>query len=86
MDTQFLGYMRQPLDQDYVVKRGAQLLGRGYSGAEVKEIHRRALRWINENREPSPISGKIEPMRRDYSAAIAEVLADSVDIALRLYA
>lgn len=86
MDTMLLGYSRQPLDNQYIVRRAAQLLGRGYTENEVKEIHRRAIQWINENLEPGPVSGKLEPMRRDYSIALAEVLADSIDIALGDYA
>lgn len=84
MDTTLLSASRQPLDLRYRLERSLDLLRKGYEPAEVKEIFRRADLWIANNVEVNPGSGQIEPMRRDFSRAIAEVLQDGVDIAAGL--
>lgn len=81
MDTTLLGYSRQRLDSEYRTRKALELLKRGYSKNEVREIFRRAMIWLEETREPNPVSGKVEPLRREFSAAVAEVLIDSPDIA-----
>lgn len=86
MDTTLLSKSRQPLDSDYRIKKALDLLKRGYTKNEVREIFRRAFLWIDKELEPNPGSGKIEPMRRDFSRAISEVLADSPDIAVGRFA
>lgn len=85
MDTTLLSSSRQPLDNLYRSRRAVDLLRKGYDPVEVKEVFRRADRWIAENVEPNPGSNKIEPLRRDLSLALAEVLADSPDIAIGVF-
>jgi hypothetical protein len=86
MDTTLLGYNRQPLDVEYRTRKALQLLKRGYTENEVREIFRRAMIYLSENLEPNPGSGEIEPLRREFSAAISEVLADSPDLAVGRFA
>jgi hypothetical protein len=86
MDTTLLGNSRQFLDSEYRTLKAYELLKRGYTKNEVREIFRRAMIYLEERIEPSPGTGKIEPLRREFSAAIAEVLADSPDIAVGRFA
>lgn len=86
MDTTLLGPTRQPLTPIYVARRAAQLRKRGYSKNEVLEIHRRATEWMAIEVPPDPVSGRPQFLCRDYSAALAEVLSDSADIAAGLFA
>ena len=86
MDTTLLGNSRQPLDAEYRTRKALELLKRGYTKNEVREIFRRAYVYLHENLEPSPGSGEIQPLRREFSAAVAEVLCDSPDIAVGKFA
>jgi len=86
MDTTLLGNSRKPLDAEYRTRKALELLKRGYTKNEVREIFRRANVWLQENLEPSPATGVIQPLRREFSAAVAEVLGDSVDIAAGRFA
>jgi hypothetical protein len=82
MDTTLLGNSRQPLDVEHRTRKALELLKRGYSKNEVREIFRRAMIYLEDTLEPSPATGEIQPLRREFSAAISEVLADSPDIAV----
>lgn len=81
MDTGFFTAKRHYLDESYLAERHALLISRGYTEKEVAEIHRRAMAWLEENIEEHPGLKTLAPLRRDYSAALAEVLADGADLA-----
>lgn len=84
MDTTLLARSRQPLTTEHRSAKALQLLKRGYSENEVREIFKRARVWIEENVEPN-YCGEINPLAFDFSSAVSEVLADSPDIALGKY-
>lgn len=86
METTLLKSDYQPLDQAYIDHLGRGLQRRGYSVGEVAEIHRRAIAWIESECESHPVTGEPMARRRDYRVAVAEVLADSADLALRHFA